>query len=69
MLFKSYIKTAYKTVEKRLIPGFNADISEMQKIAQVLKGINCKKAELFHIILWQSTNTTRWVWSSRTIRC
>ncbi len=46
MLFKSYIKTAYKTVEKRLIPGFNADISEMQKIAQVLKGINYKKAEL-----------------------
>ena len=29
-----------------VIPGFNADISEMQKIAQVLKGINCKKAEL-----------------------
>lgn len=29
-----------------VIPGFNADISEMQKIAEVLKGINYKKAEL-----------------------
>ena len=29
-----------------VIPGFNADISEMQKIAEFLKGINYKKAEL-----------------------
>ena len=29
-----------------VIPGFNADINEMQKIAEFLKGINYKKAEL-----------------------